>query len=452
MRRAGRMLCLVLILGTFGSFPTAATGPSGRIIKVGPGNYLEQLRRLKPGDTLQLAPGSYGQVSDVPGLPLFNLHGTSDNPIVIEGPRKGPPARLLARESHNTIRIANASHIVVQYLELDGRNLDVDAVKAQGISHHITLQNLRIINHGHNQQTVGISTKAPAWNWIVRENVIEGAGTGMYFGSPGGNCPFVGGLIERNLVVDTIGYNVQIKHQRGRPIDIGMSTGSAVTVIRHNVFSKQNGASARPAARPNLLVGHFPLQGPGRDDRYEIYGNFFYENQSGECLFQGEGNIAFYSNILVNDSGSGVCIQPHNDLPRDIAVFDNTIIARIVGIRIVGLTHPGAAVVLGNVVFASTPLSVPASDQNLSGNVDEAQHYFVNSATQLPGLDLRLKRPSGIAQPDRRNLRRFRGATDDFNGVSREQGEIGAYARRDVDSWPLSLTIKPKNIESVPRH
>lgn len=64
---------------------------------------------------------------------------------------------------------------------LDGRDLPVDAVKAEGHAdwaHHITLENLliRVRGHGNNQQTVGISTKCPAWGWVIRDNEIIGAG------------------------------------------------------------------------------------------------------------------------------------------------------------------------------------------------------------------------------------------------------------------------------------
>ena len=85
--------------------------------------------------------------------------------------------------------------------------------------------------------------------------------------------------------MDTIGYNMQIKHQNPRPTNIGMPTGPSKTIIRHNVFSKADN-SIGSSPRPNLLVGHFPLSGPGVDDVYEIYGNFFYQNPT-EALFSG---------------------------------------------------------------------------------------------------------------------------------------------------------------------
>ena len=52
-----------------------------------------------------------------------------------------------------------------------------------GSTHHVTIENLNIVNYGADQQVVGISTKGPAWNWTIRGNRIVGAGTGMYLGN-----------------------------------------------------------------------------------------------------------------------------------------------------------------------------------------------------------------------------------------------------------------------------
>ncbi len=198
-----------------------------------------------------------------------------------------PPAVFTARPCCNTVSITDSSYLEIRNLELDGLGLDgVDAVKAEGPSgdanfaHHITIENLYIHGHDTGQQTVGISTKCPAWDWVIRRNVIASAGTGMYLGNSDGSAPFVNGLVEGNLVVDTIGYNVQIKHQNNRPALPGMPA-SGTTIVRHNVFSKANNASTGVDARPNLLVGHWPLSGPGQDDVYLIYGNFFWANPTG---------------------------------------------------------------------------------------------------------------------------------------------------------------------------
>ena len=131
-------------------------------------------------------------------------------------------------------------------MDLEGRNLRVDGVKCEGHAdwaHHITLDGLRVRGHGNNQQTVAISTKCPAWGWVIRNSVITGAGTGLYLGNSDGRAPFIAGVIEHNLIVDTIGYNLQIKHQQPRPSLPEMPDGASATIIRHNVFSKTNGGS-----------------------------------------------------------------------------------------------------------------------------------------------------------------------------------------------------------------
>ena len=64
------------------------------------------------GDTLRLATGTYLQ--DPPGLPIFNLNGTPTAPITITGPESGPRPVLLGTATSNTIRLSNASYVVVR--------------------------------------------------------------------------------------------------------------------------------------------------------------------------------------------------------------------------------------------------------------------------------------------------------------------------------------------------
>ena len=88
----------------------------------------------------------------------------------------------------------------------------------------------------------------------------------MYLGNSDGRQPFIAGLIEHNLVRDTIGYNVQIKHQLPWPGDkVDLPQGRTATIIRHNVFGKGRNSSTGRMARPNLLVGDVPSTGPGSE-------------------------------------------------------------------------------------------------------------------------------------------------------------------------------------------
>jgi len=313
-------------------------------------DYREYLSRLQPGDRLLLEPGDYRQ-----GLPLHHLSGVGGHPIVIEAANPAAPPRFIARPRANTISLVDARHLVVRHLELDGRNLPVDAVKAEGHSRYadfITLEHLFIHDHAASQQNVGISTKCPAVGWVVRNNRIERVGTGMYFGDSDGSDPFVGALIEANRISHTLGYNLQIKHQKTRPPEYADRYD---TVIRYNVFSKSDSVPG-PQARPNVLLGHVPLTEAGSEDRYLVYGNLFLHNPS-EALLQAEGRLAVYDNVFINGSGDAIHIQPHNDVPRDMAIFSNTVLASGRGIQV--RRAEGTAYrqrLIANVVAASTPI------------------------------------------------------------------------------------------------
>lgn len=436
LRRLGGLAAIVVAMIAPGFVHAATTYAAG------PDNYRRLVAGLRAGDTLALAPGEYRD-----GLPLHNLDGEPDRPITIAGPAQGTPAMLIANEEHNTVSIIDSHHVIVKNLTLDGRDLPVDGVKAEGhahYAHHITLENLVIRGHGNNQQTVGISTKCPAWNWVIRGNTIIGAGTGMYLGNSDGNAPFVAGVIERNLIVDTIGYNLQIKHQNRRPELEGLPLGGAsVTVIRRNVFAKTAGGSTT-APRPNVLVGHFPPEGPGVDDRYVIYGNFFYANRH-EALFQGEGNLALFNNVFVNPYGDAIHIQPHYDVPKRIDVALNTVLAEAVGISV--LTGEGSTPypqsVVANAVFAAIPMVGGAQVGNFSAAFTEAGRYLTRPFAEIGELDVYPRRPLTSANADPPNPA-LAGWEQDFNGRPRKPGSIGAYADAGTNpGWHPALSLMP---------
>lgn len=436
-----RLFRLVLVfVGVLSGISTAFAGAT---YTVDPGTYRARLKQLEPGAYVRLMPGEYRD-----GLPIQHLHGTEQSPITISGPEKEPRAVFVARPGHNTVSIINSSYITIRNLDLDGRNLRVDGVKCEGYAdwaHHITLDGLRIRGHGNNQQTVGISTKCPAWGWVIRNNVIEGAGTGLYLGNSDGRAPFIGGLIDRNLITDTLGYNLQIKHQQPRPVLPGIPGGDSATIIRHNVFSKARGGS-KEMARPNVLVGHWPLTGPGANDRYLIYGNFFYQNPH-EALFQGEGNIALYNNLFVNHFRDAIRIQPHNDTARIISIFYNTVMAQGAGIAFA--RRDGDPVypqfVMANIIFARLPVQGISLERNLTGSFDDAQNYLARPFAPLGEMNLaptdatvKKYAENGV------HFAAYPGADRDFDGNLHSTHGVGAYAlQRDRPGWLPILEIKP---------
>jgi Calx-beta domain len=441
------MIAILAVSGFFGLASTSrATTYNGN-----PVSYLPLLAALQPGDTLLLGPGTY-----TGGLSFNARHGQPGLPIIVSGPDSGPAAVFTARACCNTVSITDSSYLEIRNLELDGLGLaGVDAVKAEGpngddsnFAHHITLENLYIHGHDTGQQTVGISTKCPAWDWVIRRNVIASAGTGMYLGNSDGSAPFVNGVVEGNLVVDTIGYNVQIKHQNSRPPLAGMPA-SGTTIVRHNVFSKANNASTGADARPNLLVGHWPLSGSGQDDTYLIYGNFFWANPTGEALFQGEGNLSLYDNLFVNNSGPAVWIQPQNDVPREVRVFNNTVVASTAGIRVSGGAAGHQQKVIGNAVFAATPISAADQASNITGSQAAAAPLLQapggNPAATPSTLDL-YPRPGMLTGTaiDASSFGTLLDSSRDFNGLPQNGLFRGAYGGEGTNpGWRPKLERKP---------
>jgi hypothetical protein len=334
-----------------------------RILRADPSNYRRMIPGLVPGDTLVLAAGEY------PRLTIANLAGAPGRCVAITGPAGDRPAVIFGEIGNKTVEIIDSSYIVVSNLVIDGRGLPgADGVKALAsphpATHHIVLDGNLIIGAGATQQTDGITTKTPTWNWVIRRNTILSAGTALYLGDSDGTAPFIAGLIENNLVVDPIGYGMQIKYQIARPTLPGMPDGPQATIIRNNVF-KKSGRPSPDGNRPNLLVGGFPEKGAGSNDLYKIYGNLLIDNPR-EALFQGSGRIIFHDNVLIGGEPAAAVFRDH-DLPLKLAeVFDNKIYSPHTGIEFDSPARQGQSV-FGNVIFAETPIAGPGHRE--SGNI-----------------------------------------------------------------------------------
>ena len=413
-----------------------------------PSEYLGFLAQLNPGDTLLLEAGIYED-----RLNLDDIVGQEGATIVIMGPADTQDAIFLGDACCNTISIERCAWLEIRNLTLDGQGIPyIDAVKAEGSpgnwAHHITLENLLVINHGGASLTVGVNTKCTAWDWVIRKNTFIEPGLGMYLGNSDGTAPFINGLIEYNLVLNPRRYGIQVKHQLEGLRTIPGMTLDGKTTIRYNVISKEeNGDPDTP--RPNLLVGNFPASGPGENDFYEIYGNFLFENPN-EGLFQGTGNIAFYNNLLFSSSTDSWAIFsfPHNGFaPRDLHIFNNTILCAGEGIDI---DNPNPAYdqrVVGNAVFAALPLdigSVPDID-NVTDDAINAWDYLGDGGA--PGLDF--NPIPGQLEGSPIDFSAFTYAQDydlDFEGYEKGWEFRGAYTQYGWPDWWPALEIRPEVI------
>jgi len=407
-----------------------------------PGNYQSQLGKLNAGDTLVFTAGNYTN-----GINITNMHGAPDRWITL---RSVTPqaAVFLGKPGKNTIDIFNSSYIWVVDFLLDGQNIpDIDGIKAGGggasnYTHHIWIDGNVILGHGESQQVCGISTKLTSWDWIISHNIIRGAGTAIYLGNSDGTMPFIRGVIEYNLIENPTGYCMQIKHQLDRPNIAGIPGNGQTTIIRHNVFAKDDRISP-DGDRPNLLVDGQPLSGPGIDDRVEIYGNLLYYNPR-ENLFQGTGNLSVHDNIFVNTKGGCVNLQPHNNrAPKEVFLYHNTVYSAGTGARLSAADVNYQQVMRGNAVFAATPFSPATSDVNLTGTMSDALQYFNSPSGDINTMDFYPKSGAATSQIDLAPFTKDISWQRDFNDDPQNGTTYGAYAGSGTNpGWKPSLSIK----------
>lgn len=436
---AHRRYLTALIVAAVASLPAAALAET---VKATPETYKSQLSKLAPGDTLELAPGHY------PRLNLGNMKGAPGAFITITGPTSGEPAVIDADLGPccNTVQLDGSAYIAIKNMTIDGKSVDAaDGINAKGKPvHDILIENVTFIGHDGSQQTVAISTKTAAWNWVIRRNRIVGAGTGIYLGNSNGQAPFVAGIIEGNFVDDTTGYSMQIKYQNPRAAVEGMPTGTSTTIIRHNVFIKPDRPS-EDGDRPNLLVGGFPNSGAGSEDRYEIYGNFFYHNPR-EALLQASGRVSIHDNIFADTTGNAITLVNH-DLPlRQAHVYNNTIFGADTGIYFSGAGDQGTHFV-GNVIFAKTAIGgkkPTSSAENVTGSEADAAKYVTKASRTFPMDFYPL---AGKLEGSALDLSPFKADKDhdrDFNGNPKAGLTFrGAYAGSGENpGWALAAAPK----------
>ena len=426
---------------------------AGSLKHARPDNYRRMLATLEAGDTLVLAAGVYDR-----GLPLSDCHGAPRAWITIQGPESGL-AEIRQTQVANCVELRRCDHVALKRLTIQGGGRDgipgCFGISAQGgkknVVHHILIEDCVISDWNTSQQAVGISTKTPTWDWTIRRNIIRNCGTGLYLGNSNGADPFIRGIIEHNLVLDPIGYCMEIKYQNPRPELPDAPTTASRTVIRHNVFIK-NDAPSPDGDRPSMLVGGFPRSGPGSDDLYEIHGNVFWNNPR-ESLLQASGRVTIHDNIFagcLSATSAAITLQDH-DLPLKRAhIYNNTICAAARGIRIAGAAPEGHAII-GNVVFANEPLAMHRSmtrvRENVTGPMDAAARHLVNPDLE-GGAALDLSPRAGHCEGPSLDLTAFAEETDfdvDFNGRPKGDRRFrGAYSGAGPNrGWQLQKAMKP---------
>lgn len=415
-------------------------GAAARDLTATPANLRQQIAALQPGDTLMLQPGKYPG-----GIWLKGLHGRPDAPITIRG--QGPQTVLLGTAGTNTVDLSDCQWLVLRDLTFDGQGKAVDAIKAGKETdrgcHHITIENNTITNHGANQQIVGISTKSPCSDWTIRGNTILGAGTGIYLGNSDGSQPFVRGTIEYNLIRDPVGYCMQIKHQNPRPNIEALPREPSTTIIRYNVFIKGDRPSP-DGNRPNLLVGGFPDDGPGSQDRYQVYGNVLFHNPR-ESLFQATGRISVHDNVFADAPGTAVVVAPHaGKSPRQVFIYHNTFVEVGRAVAVSG-TPKEAFAVAANLAVAEQKPSQPWPAGNVRLTTTEAAKIIFSAVPQFGKLDVQPRQPipATIAPEIRSLLQKDVDHDRDFWGNHRDRFEQAGACQPSLRQRPIEAQRRP---------
>jgi hypothetical protein len=431
---------LALVAGVIGGpLPAQATLYNGT-----PSNYQSIVDQLQAGDSLILAPGGYAP------LRINGRNGTPGAWIVIRGTGSPSQTVINGEPGYNTVQIDGSSFVAVENLRIDGRGYDVDGINCKdAIAHDIRIEGCMLVGLGNNQGTVAISTKEIVWNWTIRNNSIIEPGTGVYLGNSGGDAPFINGVIEGNYIVNPTGYCMEIKHQLPYSAVAGMPSGPNRTIIRNNVFIKDDRPS-EAGDRPNLLVGPFPTSGPGANDLYEIYGNFIFYNPR-ESLFQGSGRMTIHDNLLVG-AGAGsaaIYLTDHNGALSYATVYNNTIYGDGSGVAFV--TPPRTyGLATGNLIFSSQPVSTCGTctavlvRDNASATMAGASQYVNQPSLTLGSMDFYPRSDCVACAGSVLDLSPVTGDRDyalDFNGTSKGSFTVrGAYAGSGVNpGWrPVS--------------
>ena len=450
----GAALAVPASARTLTANPNAVSGQAGY--------YRSLASSLTPGDTLYRPAGLYAD-----RLNLDGLSGTANAWIVITGPASGSAAHITTTsDCCNTVQLGGNAYLALRNLTIDSAGRDaIDGINAKGNpTHDILIENCVLVGQGAGQGTVAINTKSPAWRWTIRGNRIIEAGTGLYLGNSDGTQPFVDGVIENNLVINTIGYNMEIKNQLpydGQAWVSGLSAGPHRTIIRNNVFIKEKNdwAPAQLAGdRPNVLVDPFPDTGTGSSDMYEIYGNFFYKNPN-ESLFQGTGRMAVHDNVFVA-SGAGqsaMNFADHNGPLKLVHLYNNTVYSAAgAGVRFATAPRQGG-LVLGNlIVTTGTALggSLPSTVGNVLGSPGDGKSYFTKPSEVLGQMDFYPASNCASCRGTALDLTPFVNQADynlDFNRDAKA-GFLyrGAYAGQGTNpGWTLQAGVKPQASDDV---
>lgn len=429
-RRGGAWLCLLgLALGP--------RGAAGAELSATPADYVAQLARLEPGDTLLLAAGRY------PGLTL-DRSGEAGAPITVHGPASGAPAVVVGRACCAGVTLRDVAYVRLQHLTVDLEGQPVDAVVAEatrGGVHHVTLEDVRLTGFAAGVELAGVRTRCPAWDWAVRRVVIEEPGVGLALGTTGGRAPFVRGLLEQLLVVDPRRSALEVAAVTAWPALAELPGEPTRTVVRDVVFVRT--APLGPGVVPGPLVAHGagPTTGPGSGGTLEVYAALVLDTVSLDTpLAELAVRAVVHHGLWVNATGPGPSLAGLGS--RAVA---NTLYTSGRALAL----GDADAVVAGNAVFSAAPRPIVGgrARDNVVETLGRAPSFVVDPTLRLGVLDLYPRAGGGLLGAPALDPGLLGDATDaalDFDGREWTGTTRGAYEGGAAGpAWALAAALKP---------
>jgi hypothetical protein len=312
------LLVVLLLLPALSQATTYYVAPSGgggcSTNRNAPqGNLTAALQCLSAGDTLYLRAGTYTQsemINPVPSGPSDTTHTT-----IAGDPQDGALAATIRGTGSGcclfTFVGSGVNRITLDNLRLDGAGVTGVAIRIgcsncgppqfehTDLSHHITLQNLEILNIKNSGILSG------SFNTIYRNNHIHHTGSdgfdhGIYLSDNDT-------LLQGNIIHDTTGYGIHYfsndVNVSGAPLHHGvMITGNTTY---NNTYSGIIVNASDDALVYNNVSYHNGDKGlyawGGNNAR--IYNNTLYQN-SGSCLRNEYGGVTIIQNNLCSQNGN----------------------------------------------------------------------------------------------------------------------------------------------------
>lgn len=280
--------------------PTWASITPKRVIQHSDTNgaaLVKAVEVLKPGDTLELAAGTYS----VEHMWDIGVSGTADSPIWIVAAKGAQVIITRGDAKQNVINIGQGG--AVQYLCLQG-------VEITGGSHGLRLGHCSDVwidqCHIHHTNEVCLSANSADTQrlFLTRNHIHHGAGhaEGMYLGANNGDHIMSESVIALNHIHDCRG-------DQGDGIEV--KQGSWGNLIAENHVHDTN--------YPCITV-----YGTAGKPVNIIERNLCYN--SGDNVMQVQGEAIVRNNVLINGAGAGFSSTDHQGKTLNLQVIHNTIL------------------------------------------------------------------------------------------------------------------------------